>query len=115
MELKYFIRVEGQNGIGPYQGINYEKTKFEHNGRDGKHPVVWWNKDYNDWEKSVKGYSSFCLESIDQMKEWFTEEERILMMCEDFLLKKVSSDNYFITDKQCVCEIKEYIKELDWE
>ncbi len=116
MEEKVFYRIEEDNGRGAYYNDRWKR--FNDHG-DDKHPVVWFQfETFKKFNKEVIKENTrvlFGFESIESLKEWFCEEERISMMLEGFNIVKIKSSLYEIFEQQCIFANFERIEKIDWE
>lgn len=85
--MAYIFRIEDQNGDGCYT-FGCIKELQKHNGlKDKKHPIPQNDKGIN---REIKYGEEFCgFLNLDQVINWFTQKELLLLQQDGFYLKRL--------------------------
>ena len=108
MEKKVFYRVEGADG---HKGLWYDKDGQFSNRISKVYPPCKNGELPMPYDEKVIGYLS-CVEKLEDLYYWFSEEDLISMKEYSFILKKFESTDYKFYDSHWLMSVDSKVIEI---
>ena len=107
MEKKIFYRVEGIDG---FKGLWYDKDGNFKNRIKDVYPPCKNGELPMPYDEKVIGYLS-CVEKLEDLYYWFSEEDLASLESHGFVLKKFESEDYIFYDTHWLISVNSKVIE----